>query len=110
MKCFPILKQTTVTIHISETESFECPMLPVSALGEYKEIAAALTKATDLVEINRMTGRLVNLIKTVFPSELAVERLPFANLLEIANYLMFGTEPVDEEADSKLKKEAEKKR
>ena len=110
MKCFPILKQTTVTIHTSETESFECPMLPVSALGEYKEIAAALTKATDLEEINRMTGRLVNLIKTVFPPDLAVERLPFANLLEIANYLMFGTEPVDEEADSKLKKEAEKKR
>ena len=63
-----------------------------------------------LEEINRMTGRLVNLIKTVFPPDLAIERLPFANLLEIANYLMFGTEPVDEEADSKLKKEAEKKR
>lgn len=110
MKCFPILKQTTVTINISETESFECPMLPVSALGEYKEIAAALSKSQDLESINRQTGRLVNLIRSVFPQDLAIERLPFTSLLEIANYLMFGTEPADEKEEKKLKKEAEKKR
>lgn len=107
MKAFENLTKKTVPVIVSEGKTVEFPMLPVTALPKYKEIAKNMSLATNTEEIFALAEELVALVRQVVPEEYAVERLGYTDLCALAAYLMFGIEPIDSREQEK--KDLEKK-
>ena len=107
MKAFENLTKKTVPVIVSEGKTVEFPMLPVTALPAYKDIAKRMSSAKNTDEIFGITEDLVQLIRQVVPEEYAVERLGYTDLCALAAYLMFGVEPMDYQEQEK--KDLEKK-
>lgn len=100
-KYFPLLNQTHVRIELADGKVLNCPMLPVSALADFREITEAFKNADSDEKIVAIRERMVNMAKTVIPSEYhgMLERFPLETLLELLAYLMYGdrdSEPKDD--------------
>ncbi len=92
-KFFPKLSQTHVWIDTDEAgNGFNCPMLPVDALGEMHGCSEALGNAKSVTELEIVRKRMVELIKTVMPKQYCdnLHRLDFNKLTELIAYLMYG--------------------
>lgn len=106
-KFFPKLTQTHVFIGTDEQgHGFNCPMLPVSALGEMNECSELLAKASSLSELEAVRKRLIALVVPVMPEEYraGLERFDIPKLAELAAYLMYG----DVNGDDQPRPEPEK--
>lgn len=92
-KFFPKLSQTHVWIQTDEAgNGFNCPMLPVSSLGEMHECSVALGQANTVADLEATRKRMVNLIRTVMPEPYcdSLDRLDLTQLSELVAYLMYG--------------------
>lgn len=92
-KYFPKLTQTHVFIQSAPDGSgFNCPMLPVSELGELNACSELLQNAKTVADIQSVRVRLIALIKKVMPEEYCayIERFELIKLAELASYLMYG--------------------
>ncbi len=92
-KFFPKLSQTHVWIQTDEAgNGFNCPMLPVSALGEMNECSEAVGAAKTVADLEAARKRMIALIKTVMPEQYCInlDRFDFAKLTELIGYLMYG--------------------
>ena len=87
------MTQTHVWIQTEPGKGFNCPMLPISALGEMKECSELLARTNNTVkELEALRLRLIELIKTVMPEEYCQNllRLDILQLSEVVAYLMYG--------------------
>lgn len=103
-KFFPKLTQTRVFIRTDESgNGFNCPMLPVSALGEMNECSELMNNVDSIEVLETVRKRMIALAKTVLPPEIAenLERFDIPMLSELISYLMYG------DGDDQPKKEAE---
>lgn len=106
-KFFPKLTQTHVYIETdTEGHGFNCPMLPVSALGEMNEIFEVLQQVSSIDSLESSRRRLINLAKTVIPEEYHqnLGRLDIPRLTELIAYLMYGDPGNDDQPREESKK------
>ncbi len=92
-KFFPKLSQTHVFIETdAEGHGFNCPMLPVSALGEMNEITTSVRAAKDIGDLEAARQRMIALAGTVIPEPYRENliRLDLPCLIEVITYLMYG--------------------
>ena len=107
-KYFPKLTQTEVFIQLSADGSgFNCPMLPVSELGELNACSEQLQNAKTIADIQAIRVRLIALIKKVMPEQYCtnIDRFELTHLAELAAYLMYGD---DDDQPKKSSSEPEK--
>ena len=92
-KFFPKLSQTHVWIQTDETgNGFNCPMLPVSALGEMHQCSEAVGQAKTVDDLESARKRMIALVKKVMPEQYCanLDRFDFPKLTELIGYLMYG--------------------
>ncbi|MDD4817297.1 MAG: hypothetical protein PHI85_04940 [Victivallaceae bacterium] len=92
-KFFPKLSQSAVFIQTDDSGGgFNCPMLPVSALGEMDSCTELMSKVDSVDKLVAVRKRLICLIETVMPPEYSpnLERLDLPKLTELVAYLMYG--------------------
>ena len=97
---FPKLTQTEVFIQTDEHGGgFNCPMLPVSALGEMEEISDSLAKVDNVQTMEGIRQRMIELVKTVMPETYHgnLVRLDIPKLTELIAYLMYGDASNDDQ-------------
>lgn len=104
---FPKLTQTHVFIETDTAgHGFNCPMLPVSALGEMNAIFEVLRMCENIDSLDNARKRMIGLVKTVMPEAYheKLVRLDIPHLTELIAYLMYGDPDNDDQPKDFSKK------